>query len=81
VISPGCAWLVLTGLSYGFAILSLNSALNCGRLSVVAPIVACSPLFTLLLGVSLFREQALSARVLLAVLLVVPGVVLISMGR
>jgi uncharacterized membrane protein len=81
VISPGFAWLVLTGLSYGFAILSLNSALNCGRLSVVAPIVACSPLFTLLLGVSLFREQALTARVLLAVLLVVPGVVLISMGR
>jgi len=28
----------------------------------------------------LFREQAVTARVILAVLLVVPGVVLISMG-
>jgi len=72
--------LALTGLSDGFAILSLNSALNCGRLSVVAPIVACSPLFTLLLGVCVFRERAVTGRVVLAVLLVVPGVVLISMG-
>jgi DME family drug/metabolite transporter len=80
VINRGCAWLALTGLSYGFAILSLNSALNCGRLSVVAPIVACSPLFTLLLGVCVFRERAVTGRVVLAVLLVVPGVVLISMG-
>ncbi|NCF26148.1 MAG: EamA family transporter [Gammaproteobacteria bacterium] len=80
LLDRGCGWLVLTGLSYGFAILSLNSALNCGRLSVVAPIVACSPLFTLLLGVSLFRERAVTRRVVLAVLLVVPGVVLISMS-
>ena len=80
VVNPGCAWLVLTGLSYGLAILSLNSALNCGRLSVVAPIVACAPLFTLLLGVCLFRERAVTGRVVLAVLLVVPGVALIGMS-
>jgi drug/metabolite transporter (DMT)-like permease len=79
VVNRGCGWLVLTGLSYGFAILSMNSALNCGRLSVVAPIVASAPLFTLLLGVWLFRERAVTRRVVLAVLLVVPGVVLISM--
>jgi drug/metabolite transporter (DMT)-like permease len=81
VIDRGCGWLVLTGLCYGFAILALNNALNCGRLSVVAPIVACAPLFTLLLGVSLFRERAVTGRVVLAVLLVVPGVVLISMDH
>ena len=80
VVNRGCAWFALTGLSYGFAILSLNSALNCGPLSVVAPIVACAPLFTLLLGVGLFRERAVTGRVIAAVLLVVPGVVLISMG-
>ncbi len=79
VFNRGCGWLVLTGASYGLAILSLNSALNCGRLSVVAPIVACAPLFTLLLGVSLFRERVVTGRVVLAVLLVVPGVVLVSM--
>jgi uncharacterized membrane protein len=81
VLNRGCGWFGLTGASYGLAILSLNSALNCGRLSVVAPIVACTPLFTLLLGVSLFRERAVTARVVLAVLLVVPGVVLVGMDR
>ena len=81
IAGRGCGWLVLTGLSYGMAILSLNSALNCGMLSVVAPIVACSPLFTLLLGVLLFREQAVTVRVLIALALVVPGVVLISMHK
>ena len=81
VVNRGWKWLALTGLSYGFAILALNSALNCGRLSVVAPIVACAPLFTLLLGVFLFRERAVTGRVVLAVLLVVPGVVLISMDH
>ena len=81
VAGQGRGWLVLTGLSYGMAILTLNSALNCGRLSVVAPIVACSPLFTLLLGVLLFREQAVTTRVVIAVALVVPGVVLISMHK
>ena len=80
VFNRGCGWLVLTGASYGLAILAMNSALSCGRLSVVAPIVACAPLFTLLLGVSLFHERAVNRRVILAVLLVVPGVVFISMG-
>ena len=79
LVSRGFGWLVLTGLTYGLAVLSLNSALNCGRLSVVAPVVASTPLFALLLGVFLFRERDVTGRVVLAVLLVVPGVVLISM--
>ena len=79
VLGRGCGWFVLTGTSYGFAILSLNNALNCGRLSVVAPIVACTPLFALLLGISLFQERSITARVVLAVLLVVPGVALVSL--
>ena len=81
VLNRQCGWFALTGASYGFAILCLNSALNCGRLSVVAPIIACAPLFTLLLGVSLFRERAVTARVVVAVLLVVPGVVLVGTNR
>jgi uncharacterized membrane protein len=81
VLKRGCGWFALTGASYGLAILCLNSALNCGRLSVVAPIIACAPLFTLLLGISLFHERAVTARVVLAVLLVVPGVVLVGMDR
>ena len=47
----------------------------------IAGVIACAPLFTLLLGVSLFRERGVTGRVVLAVLLVVPGVVLISMDH
>lgn len=74
----GLAWLLLTGLSYGLAVLALNTALLGGDLVVVSPILACSPLFTLLLGYAVFREDTLSRRVVFAVALVVPSVVLIG---
>ena len=71
-------WLILTGLVLGIAVLVLNHALLTGRLVVVAPILACAPLFTLLLGKVLFREETLDRRVAIAVLIVVPSVALIS---
>ncbi len=71
-------WLILTGLTLGVAVLVLNHALLAGRLVVVAPILACAPLFTLLLGKALFREETLDRRVAIAVLIVVPSVALIS---
>jgi len=75
----GSKWLVCTGLCYGFAILSLNTALLCGDLVVVSPIIACAPLFSLLLGWLAFRERAISGRIVLAVTLVVPSVALIAL--
>jgi len=77
--TPGSKWLVITGGCYGFAILSLNTALQCGQLVVVSPVVACSPLFSLLLGWLFFRERGIDRRVVLAVVLVVPSVVLIAL--
>ncbi len=77
--TPGSRWLMLTGLCYGFAILALNTALQCGQLVVVSPIVACSPLFSLLLGWLVFRERTIDRRVVLAVVLVVPSVALIAL--
>ncbi len=77
--TPGSRWLVLTGLCYGFAILALNTALQCGQLVVVSPIVACSPLFSLLLGWLVFRERTIDRSVVLAVVLVVPSVALIAL--
>ena len=74
----GYKWLVITGVIYATAVLLLNTALLSGRLIVVSPIVACSPLFTLLLGRHVFRETTLSRRVVIAVLLVVPSVALIG---
>ena len=74
----GLKWLLITGLIYGISALVMNTALMSGRLIVVSPIVACSPLFTLLLGHFVFREEALTRRVAVAVMLVVPSVALIG---
>ena len=71
-------WLLATGAMYGIAVLVLNTALLHGRLIVVTPIIACAPLFTLLLGAAVFREDAITRRVVLAVLIVVPSVALIG---
>ena len=78
VAPGGVKWLLVTGACYGTAVLMLNTALLHGRLIVVAPIVACAPLFTLLLGAAVFRENAITRRVVIAVLVVVPSVVLIG---
>ena len=78
VATGGVKWLLVTGATYGIAVLVLNTALLHGRLIVVGPIVACAPLFTLLLGAAVFRENAISRRVVIAVLIVVPSVALIG---
>ena len=78
VATGGVKWVLVTGACYGTAVLVLNTALLHGRLIVVAPIVACSPLFTLLLGAAVFREDAITRRVVIAVLVVVPSVALIG---
>ena len=78
--NPGCKWFMLTGAVYALSVLSLNTALSAGTLVVVTPIVACSPVFALLLGLAVFREEALNRRVILTVGLVVPSVVLITIA-
>ena len=78
VAPEGVKWLIVTGATYGVAVLVLNMALLHGRLIVVAPIVACAPLFTLLLGAAVFRENAITRRVVIAVLIVGPSVALIG---
>lgn len=76
---PDTGWFLLTGVFYGAAVLTLNVALQRADLSVVAPIVSAEPIFVLLLGALVFRERALSRRVVAAVLLVVAGVVVITL--
>lgn len=78
--NPGFKWATLTGTIYAVSVWSLNMALSCGTLVVVSPIVAVSPIFSLLLGLTVFREEAIDRRVIWTVLLVVPSVVLITLG-
>ena len=74
----GLTWLVATGLTFGVSVIVLNVALLHGRLIQVVPVIACAPLFTLLLGAAVFRETTITRRVALAVLVVVPSVALIA---
>ena len=79
VRSPGFKWLVLAGLCYALAIGCLNTALSCGDLVVVAPVAACQPFFSLLLGRFIFGESEIDRRTVAAVALVVPGVILVML--
>lgn len=76
----GPYWFVVAGLIMGTSILSLNTALLRGQIVTVVPVVACSPVFTMLLSALVFRRERLTARVVLAVLVVVPSVILIALN-
>ena len=81
VARRGIGWMVVSGLFYATAVLALNTALLWTDLVVVSPIVACTPFFTLVLGVWFFREIHIDKRTVIAVALVVPSVVLIGLRQ
>ena len=76
----GPYWFMAAGVIMGTSLLSLNTALLRGQIVTVVPIVACSPVFTMLLSVAVFRREKLTARTVLAVFVVVPSVILIALG-
>lgn len=75
----GLGWMVASGTLYGVAVLMLNTALLLSDLVIVSPLIACTPFFTLLLGIWVFREAQVDRRTVIAVLLVVPSVMLIGL--
>lgn len=70
----GLAWFALTGTLNGAAVLSLYSALNHGPVSLVSPIAATYPLFTLALSALLLRGERLTGAMMAGVVLTVAGV-------
>lgn len=79
-MNGGYAWFALAGMINGASIYSLNSALKGGQLLTVAPIVACSPIFTIALGYLVFKRETITWQTLGTILLVVPGIILIVTG-
>jgi drug/metabolite transporter (DMT)-like permease len=73
----GVAWFALTGALNGAAVLSLYHALSLGPVTLVSPIAAIYPLFTLMLSAVVLREQRLSAPLIGGVGLTVAGVVVL----
>ena len=74
-------WFVAGGVVIGIAVLCLNTALLAAPLIAVVPIVAASPIFTMLLSVLIFRREKLSPRIVLAVFMVVASVIFIALNR
>ena len=74
----GVYWFMLVGLCNGLGVLAMYAALNRGQVSVVSPLVATYPLFTLALSALFLREERFGPRVLLGVALTVAGVVVLA---
>src|SRR5437773_434302 len=74
----GIYWFIVVGICNGLGMLAMYAALNRGQVSVVSPLVATYPLFTLALSAIFLREEKFGARVLLGVALTVAGVVVLA---
>ena len=77
----GVYWFAAGGLCFSTAIFALNNALMRGQVIEVVPIVAASPVFTMLMTWLVFRREKLTLRIVIAVLLVVPSVAFIAVNR
>ena len=77
----GPLWFVASGVCMAVAVTALNQALLAGRIVVVVPVVAASPVFTMLLSIAVFRRERLTGRLIAAVCIVVPSVIVIALGR
>ena len=77
---PGMLWCAAAGVCHAGTVLAMNTALQLSPLIIVVPLVSINPFFTLALSFLIFRREALSARTVIAVLLVVPGVLLIGLS-
>lgn len=71
-------WFVASGIAAAVSLHFLNSALQIGTLVAVVPIVSAAPVFTMLLGLIVFRRETFSWRTVVTIALVVPGVVLVA---
>ena len=71
-------WFIAVGLCNGAGMLAMYAALARGQVSVVSPLVATYPLFTLALSALFLREERLGARVLAGVALTVAGVLVLA---
>ncbi|MEX0695601.1 MAG: EamA family transporter [Rhodospirillales bacterium] len=77
----GPRWFMTAGLMFGSAIFFLNTALMHGSMITVVPIIAVSPVFSMLLSIIVFKREQLSLKIAAAVLIVVTSVVLIVLGK
>ncbi len=79
--SPGLLWFAGAGVLHAIAVTLVNLALQISQVIIVLPLISTFPLFALALSFFVFKREVLDARTIFAVLLVVPGVLLIAVSR
>jgi drug/metabolite transporter, DME family len=70
-------WFAVSGTLNGMSIYTLNTALEQGSVVTVMPIASAGPVFTLLLGLFVFRRETITWRTVASIALVVCGVLLV----
>ncbi len=73
----GYLWFALCGVINALGIVGLGIALNIGSVIVVSPLIATTPVFTLLLGYMVFRREVVTWPNVAAIVLIIIGCVLI----
>lgn len=75
----GHLWFMASGVANALSLQFLNYALQIGDLVAVIPIVSATPVFTLMMGYLWFGREIITARTLLTIALIVPGVVIVGL--
>lgn len=70
-------WFAVSGTLNGMSIYTLNTALEQGSVVTVMPVASAGPVFTLLLGLFVFRRETITWRTVASIALVVCGVLLV----
>jgi drug/metabolite transporter, DME family len=70
-------WFLVSGTLNGLSIFTLNTALETGSVVTVMPVSAVGPVFTLLLGLLVFRNERITWRTVATIGLSVPGIMLV----
>jgi drug/metabolite transporter (DMT)-like permease len=77
----GALWFALVGICNGAAVLAMYAALAFGAVTLVAPTIATYPLFSLIFGALLLRDERVTARAATGTLLVVAGIGALILAR
>ncbi len=76
----GLFWFAVTGISNGFSALTLFAAVRKGPITLIAPLVAISPLVTVILSAIMLKHVAITRRIVAGTALTVVGVALVLAG-
>lgn len=73
----GYGWFALCGVINALGIVGIGTALSIGNVIVVSPLIATTPVFTLLLGYFFFRREVIAWANVVAIILIFIGCVLV----